>query len=377
MTAYYDSWMKNTFYCTSYHQFYSVLEMIADDKFGINKLPFTLSDLEHPPGNRGNAEITAFITKVIKALNEDNSEEEAIQLIKFLKENPPIVSFENPKLPTDECTFAEKNLMGHIFHKGIDLPGSQHNSFGHLQYFSSFFIDMFFGNYTECLEHITDLTKNDLKKALERREGYCQYSPIFAPILGMKFKEFESNGTFTKKEIESIKRLYNGANENKHLEILKKLFKLGADVNAYDIHGYTVLHYATVYGSDPMLILLLKHGADPNAEARNGFRPLTFLAKARYENIFRKIEILLQYNAKMGYNDEGEAVDTLRSNIETFACRGLALKVRAAHPRRMNECEKCTKFAEKKCSGCKLVQYCTPSCQKLDWTFHKLECQKN
>ena len=51
--------------------------------------------------------------------------------------------------------------------------------------------------------------------------------------------------------------------------------------------SYTVLHYATVYGSDPMLILLLKHGADPNAEARNGFRPLTFLAKARYENIFR------------------------------------------------------------------------------------------
>jgi hypothetical protein len=310
-------------------------------------------------------------------VNGDNSEEEAIQLIKFLKENPPIVSFENPKLPSDECTFAEKNLMGHIFHNGIDLPGAQHNPFGHLQYFSSFFIDMFFGNYTECLEHITDLTKNGLKKALERREGYCQYSPIFAPILGMKFREFESNGTFTKKEIESIKRLYNGANENKHLEILKKLVKLGADVNAYDVHGYTVLHYATVYGSDPMLILLLKHGANPNAEARNGFRPFSHLVQTRYECQFRKIEILLQYNAKVGYNDERKGVDKLRSNMETFASRDLALRVRAAHPRRMNECEKCAKFAEKKCSGCKLVHYCTPACQKLDWTFHKLECQNN
>ncbi|TEB22362.1 hypothetical protein FA13DRAFT_1778853, partial [Coprinellus micaceus] len=28
----------------------------------------------------------------------------------------------------------------------------------------------------------------------------------------------------------------------------------------------------------------------------------------------------------------------------------------------------------KRCTGCKIVRYCTPACQTRDWTFHKHEC---
>jgi hypothetical protein len=33
--------------------------------------------------------------------------------------------------------------------------------------------------------------------------------------------------------------MYSLQNENKHLKILKKLIKLGADVKAHDIYGFT------------------------------------------------------------------------------------------------------------------------------------------
>ena len=42
----------------------------------------------------------------------------------------------------------------------------------------------------------------------------------------------------------------------------------------------------------------------------------------------------------------------------------------------------CTSFAlpyvvknNKKCSGCKIVRYCSPSCQKKDWKLHKIACK--
>jgi ribosomal protein S27E len=42
------------------------------------------------------------------------------------------------------------------------------------------------------------------------------------------------------------------------------------------------------------------------------------------------------------------------------------------------ECGKCYKQAEKllKCGRCGEVKYCSVDCQKADWSFHKLFCEK-
>ena len=55
----------------------------------------------------------------------------------------------------------------------------------------------------------------------------------------------------------------------------------------------------------------------------------------------------------------------------------VAVRVREAMPRADNECEKCEGNAIKRCSGCRLVYYCSTACQKQDWKFHKVTCQKN
>ena len=68
--------------------------------------------------------------------------------------------------------------------------------------------------------------------------------PIFAPILGMRLTNLNSDPNFTAKEKREIRLMYSGNNENRNADILVKLLELGADPRAHSIHGYTPLHLA-------------------------------------------------------------------------------------------------------------------------------------
>ena len=53
-------------------------------------------------------------------------------------------------------------------------------------------------------------------------------------------------------------------------------------------------------------------------------------------------------------------------------------------PNTILTCHNCRKGASradgivlKRCSGCRIVSYCSRECQKLDWLQHKMECKKN
>ena len=360
---------------STFKEFYSKLDYIARTEMGLERPPFTLSALEHPPENMPDPEIFAFVNKVDKIIRGDKSEAKAIELVKFLRENPPKESYENPKLSEGDCSNEERYFMHYVFASGIDLPGSRKNPFGHLQYYSSFFIDMFFGNYTEFEAHVKSLTAEQLCMAMKKREGFCQFNPIFAPILGLKLVNLDIDPTFTKEEKKKIRLMYSGNNENKHVMILEKLIKLGADVRAHDIYGYTPLHCATHYKNAAMVKVLLKHGANPNSESRSCLRPLAFLFHMfNKEHSMGMINNLIEYNAKVTNEEE---IYALRSNVETYGSVDLAIKVRKSHPRGKNECEKCVQPAPRMCSACGLVYYCSLTCQKMDWKFHKVLCKQN
>ena len=359
--------------CNSSQELYIWAQVISKYKLGFDGVPFSLLDLEHPPSVHAENEILAFLSQCVKAARGDNSDDDAIKLINFLKDNPPKESYENPKLSESQPTQQEKNLIEQIFYYGIDLPGSRHNPFGYLQYFSSFFIDMFFGNYTEFNDFIKTISKEELDKAMKKREGYCQHSPIFAPILGLRMVNIESKPWFTSQQMQEIRTMYSGCNEHKQLKILKKLIKLGADVNAHDINVFTPLHYAVSYYNEGMVTVLMKHGANPNSESRNGQRPLHYLKHANSEVEMNIIDILIQYNARLTVKKK---INELRTSVETHGTKDLAIKVREAHPRDKEECEKCVKPASKQCGACNKVYYCSPNCQNLDWKFHKISCRK-
>jgi hypothetical protein len=373
----YSHWLDD-FQCTSLQELYSKLENIGKSKMGLDKLSYPLSALEQPSHDMGViSDITSFIVKCLMFYKDTDAEAEIIQLVKYLKKTPPRVTYKNPELAAN-LTRLERNIGLHIFAHGIDLPGCKDNTLGS-GYFSNFFIDIFFGNYTEFIEHIDSLSKSQLRKTLKRREGYCQFSPVFAPILGLKMVNLESILYIASSIKQKIRDMYHGHNENKHFEILEKLLELGADANAHDIYGLTPLHYAVKEHNDPCITVLLKYGADPNAVSLTDHKPLSLLMPFKTKEEvslvrMRRVALLIDHNAKP--LDKYEA-NRFRSGAESFGQLAFAVKVREAFPRDKNECEKCEKPSWNRCKACGLTFYCSPACQKQDWKFHKITCRKN
>jgi hypothetical protein len=364
------------FECSSFPELYSKITEIGKEKFGLDEIPFSLSNLEHPSSDcQTVGDIYDFIDKCAKKFSGNESDEHINKLLEDLNENYPKVSYENPKIDEGELTEENRYLITNIFFNGIDLPGSKLNLYGKPGYYSNFFMDMYLGNQTEAMEYFNKLSKKEQKKALTVREGFCQFSPIFAPIIGQKMANLENEAKFTTKEKKEIKLLFNLNNENKQFDILKKLLKNGADANAYDIYGFTALHYAVMYFDDRIVTQLLRFGANPNAVSRNGRRPLSLFLCPAHPSKIKMISDLLQHNASLANKYHA---NILRAKVEKYSDDiHLSVRVREAHPRDKNECEKCMKTANKKCAACHLVVYCSSECQKVDWKFHKITCKKS
>lgn len=361
--------------CSSIGELYSKLETYAVVEMGFDQLPFPLSALERPdPSIAG--DVLSILSQYAASLNGSFDYGAHLkQLAESLKANPPEMSFENPKLIEGQLTYDDYNLINLIFQDGLELPGSKCNLYGNLEYFSSFFKDMYFGNYTDFMVHVHSLSAEDLKKELTRREGYCQFSPIFAPILGSKLAKLDNYfSKLTSTEKRKVKIMYSGSNEDRQMEIFEKLLELGVDPSANDINGFTPLHYAITMTSWYFTNSLLKYHAAPNKKSRTGTTPLALCILPRTPILMEIIGILINSGANI---ENKRDANVLRHEVQTFGSKDLAIRVREALPRGLNECEECVKPAEKKCSACSLVFYCSPACQKLDWKFHKITCKKN
>ena len=79
------------------------------------------------------------------------------------------------------------------------------------------------------------------------------------------------------------------------IELVELLLKHGADVNAQDKDGDTALMDAALIGRTNFAELLLKHGADVNAKNYRGLTALDHAERVKMENV---AEILRKYGAK-------------------------------------------------------------------------------
>ena len=127
-------------------------------------------------------EIINYITRCLVSSEQSDVELEMKRLSERLKKTPSKVTYENPTVPSF-FNYDDMGLNVNIFAYGIDLPGSIVNPIG-TGHFTDIFMDSFFGNYSYFMENVNKLSSEELSRAMRRREGYCQFSPIFAPVLG-------------------------------------------------------------------------------------------------------------------------------------------------------------------------------------------------
>ena len=306
-------------------------------------------------------------------------------LNKHLKQHPPRVSFKDPDIFLvkyyENLTGVKKDIfVKRLMTKcspNIDLPGSKYNPIGQ-GYYSDLFINMFFGNYSDFIQHIEKLSKQELKRTLAAREGYPQFSPVFAPVIGRRMIYIEQLPWLTKQNVKDIRTVWNGKNENDHYKILEKLLQLGADVNAHDITGNTALDYASMYPDcDQVVPILIKYGADPNRRELESTLHLYVNELMDKPDYWSVLNFLLDSKAKPDSYGDGLHVRTIMETVFSSA-KNLIAKAREMIPKEDNDCERtlCDKSAVKKCSACSSVVYCTQACQKLDWKFHRLTCIK-
>ena len=72
-------------------------------------------------------------------------------------------------------------------------------------------------------------------------------------------------------------------------------------------------------------------------------------------------------------NDSGNPFSLVEKNRRLYSY----LYIHIMHAEGINSCVICNEEAEKKCSRCKNVSYCSKKCQAIDWKLHKKICQLN
>ena len=96
--------------------------------------------------------------------------------------------------------------------------------------------------------------------------------------------------------------LHDAASKNAY-EATKVLLKQGADINAQDKHGWTPLHHAAWNNAAATAEVLLKQGADIHATNKNGWTPLHWGA---LNNATSTAEVLLKNGADVNAQDNND-----------------------------------------------------------------------
>jgi ankyrin repeat protein len=105
------------------------------------------------------------------------------------------------------------------------------------------------------------------------------------------------------------------AAESGNVEEVDRLLDAGADVDARDSQGETLLFYAVFSGSKETVESLIAHGADTNATDREGLTPLHAAAYLSRREI---VDLLIRKGAKVNARSKDGATPVHRA-IERFA----------------------------------------------------------
>lgn len=266
----------------------------------------------------------------------------------------------------------EAERLNHMWGGGMDYTPSS-------PAFSPWALLLWRGDYTKMMAQLEGLQGSGLKRLLERRETGMYISAIGHVIQGAK----TCHPSFPM--VSNFASFLQGA-ELRHMDCLRKLVDLGAYIHIKDVAGYTPLHHClALYRNDislEMARLLLERGADPNAQNRFGVVPLIYSVQQGHMD---SVKLLLEFKADPTVPDwEGNTPMKVAKSPRLHTLFAMHAKKRC-HERRLaakeaGELKRCCVCNSgqhaKRCSGCYLVWYCGPACQKQDWDQHKAKCKE-
>lgn len=141
--------------------------------------------------------------------------------------------------------------------------------------------------------------------------------------------------------------------KNNDPEQMKWMLNQGANINATDSDGYSLLFFALEFQNTSMLEFLLSNGANPNCPNHESITPLiAAIANGRT----KAAELLIKYGADLTWTDEGDTALTLavsEGQISVVSCilehstdRGTGLSAQLVQQARSNGQEEIARLLE-------------------------------
>ena len=167
--------------------------------------------------------------------------------------------------------------------------------------------------------------------------------------------------------------------------IVKRLTEGGADVNALDALSNTPLSLAVPTGHIDVVKYLIEKGANVNIASAEGFSPLHLAAQEGRFDIAKCLVVRgadIHKSNRFGLTPLHQAALNGRNEVEEFLIKkGATFEVRGTEAKACKHCGATDVPKMMKCSGCGIVFYCSPACQKADWKEggeqkHKTQCPR-
>ena len=141
--------------------------------------------------------------------------------------------------------------------------------------------------------------------------------------------------------------------KNNYPEQMKWMLNQGANINATDSDGYSLLFFALEFQNTSMLEFLLSNGANPNCPNHESITPLMVAIE---HGRTKAAELLIKYGADLTWTDEGDTALTLavsEGQLSVVSCilehstdRGTGLSAQLVQQARSNGQEEIARLLE-------------------------------
>ena len=261
------------------------------------------------------------------------------------------------------------------------------------KYLSKWVLCIWYGDHNYFMNHVffnedgyrrSEASQDEL--ILKRRETFLNVGPLFHVIYGARCLLGDQP------DLEWFRSSVRIQDKEGHMKIFDTLLNWpGADLEVRDVIGSTPLHWCLSggYGNEvtkQMAVKLIKKGANIDARDRRGH---TVLLDCSLLGLFDFVSFLLDQGADTDIPDNNgvspQRLARIHPELEKLFKAADAKKStearKEAHAKfggNFKQCKVCKKYKNdtKRCSGCYLVWYCGPKCQKDDWSKHMVECKE-